>query len=212
MLTTAGSIVVNDLLPEDLRDDSRVLNAKALESLLREVAQRHPDRYRDVSHGLLRVAATASQRSGGFSFGLEDLRRPQETAAIRDRVRQAVDAVLADPKLQDNDRDRRIVQILEKALGEQQEAAYNAAVKSRNPLADQVVSGARGNKANLSALLGSDLLYTDAKDRRIPVPVLHSYSEGLTLPEMWAGAYGARKGVVSVKMCLAGDTDVLMSD
>ena len=76
---------------------------------------------------------------------------------------------------------------------------YDESLAEENPLAYQVLSGSRGNPMNLASLRGSDLLYTDHHDKVLPVPILRSYSQGLSPLEYWAGAYGARKGVMDTK-------------
>ena len=37
--TTVGQLLINDVLPEELRDSHRVLDKKGLQSLLQQVAQ-----------------------------------------------------------------------------------------------------------------------------------------------------------------------------
>jgi DNA-directed RNA polymerase subunit beta' len=73
------------------------------------------------------------------------------------------------------------------------------AKQRNNPIADQVISGARGSPANLKRLIGGDLLYVDHRDNVVPFPVQSSYAEGLKPAEYWAGTYGARKGLIDVK-------------
>jgi hypothetical protein len=52
-------------------------------------------------------------------------------------------------------------------------------------------------------MLGSDLLYMDHRENPIPIPIYHSYAEGLDPVEYWAGTYGARAGTVSTKFATA---------
>ena len=40
---TVGQLLVNDALPEEMRDYGRVLDKKGLTALLQEVAQKHPE-------------------------------------------------------------------------------------------------------------------------------------------------------------------------
>ena len=56
-----------------------------------------------------------------------------------------------------------------------------------------------GKAMNLASLIASDMLYSDHHDEVIPIPVLRSYSEGLSPEEYWAGTYGARRGIMSTK-------------
>ena len=53
-----------------------------------------------------------------------------------------------------------------------QKAVFDESLAEQNPLARQVSSGSRGSPLNLASLRGSDLLYTDHRDRVLPIPVL----------------------------------------
>ena len=52
---------------------------------------------------------------------------------------------------------------------------------------------------NVNSLRGADLLYTDHRGKAMPIPVLRSYSMGLKPYEYFAGAFGARKGILDLK-------------
>lgn len=199
MQTTVGQILINESLPPDLRDYNRTLDKKGINDLLREVARRHPDQYRDVSHKLNQIGWLAAQESGGFSFGLQHLTKSKAAIKLRERLQREVAAALDDDKLTDKQRADLIIKTVGKEAESQQKDVFNEALAANNPLAFQTQSGSRGNKMNLASLLGSDLLYTDHHDQVIPIPVLRSYSEGLTPAEYWAGTYGARKGVMATK-------------
>jgi DNA-directed RNA polymerase subunit beta' len=200
MQTTVGQLLVNDALPEDLRDYSRTLDKKGLKKLLLEVAQKHPDRYRDVSQALSTIGWQAAYTTGGNSFGLQHLRRAPSAVQARTLLAKQLDQLLDDDNLDDDARERQIIQTLGTESQQQSKRIYDESLAEGNPLALQVLSGSRGNPMNLASLRGSDLLYTDHRDRVMPIPVLRSYSQGLKPLEYWAGAYGARKGVIDVKM------------
>ena len=200
---TAGQFLVNDALPEDLRDYSRVLDKGGVKSLLRAVAQDHPDKYREVSHRLSQIGRETAQATGGMSFGLRHLRKSQAGLEMRGKLQRAIQKVVDDDNLDDDAREQKILKVLGGLGPEQQKAIFEEAAKAGNPLALQVASGSRGNKMNLASLLGSDLAYADNSDRPIPLPVMRSYSEGLSPAEYFAGTYGARKGTADVKMATA---------
>jgi hypothetical protein len=197
--TTVGQLLVNEALPPQLRDYSRVLDKKTTTQLLRRVAEEHPDQYREVSHKLATVGWNAAQSTGGYSFGLKSLQRAKAANQIREQTRQQVDGLLKRKDLNDSQRDKELLRIVGKLAETQQTAIYDESMAEDNPLAYQVLSGARGNKMFLAGLRGGDMLYVDHRDRPIPFPVLSSYSQGLKPAEYWAGSYGARKGVVDTK-------------
>lgn len=204
MLTaTAGQILVNEALPEGLRDYGRVLDKDGVKSLLRRVAEEHPEEYRGVSHRLASIGHRVAQESGGLTFSLRHLAKSRAGAAARGRIEEGLRAVLADDSLDDRERERRVLRLADAERDRQQREVYEESLKGRNPLAIQARSGARGSPMNVSSLRGSDLLYVDHRDRVIPIPITRSYAEGLTPWEWWAGAYGARKGVIDTKTATA---------
>jgi len=196
---TVGQLFVNEALPEDLRDYDRVLDNKELKRVLREVAERYPDKYREVSFALNKLGRDGAQESGSFSFGLRHLKRPSSAKHSQSRVYAKMKAILSRDDLTDKKRNELIVRAVGAEMQPQQEAILAEAIEAENPLAYQVSSGTRGNRMNLASLLGSDLLYSDQRDQPLPIPVTSSYSEGLSPAEYWAGSYGARKGLIATK-------------
>jgi len=196
---TVGQLFVNEALPEDLRDYDRVLDKKELEKVLREVAQRYPNDYREISFALNNIGREGAQEGGSFSFGLRHLKRSKAGHRIRERVRAKMDAILSRDDITDKKRNELIVRAVGSEMAPQQAEVMAEALEDKNPLAFQVLSGTRGNRMNLSSLLGSDLLYADQRDDPLPIPVTRSYSEGLSPAEYWAGSYGARKGIIATK-------------
>jgi DNA-directed RNA polymerase subunit beta' len=196
---TLGQLLINDALPEDLRDYSRVLDKKGLSSLMQELARSHPDKYREVSFKLQQIGQRSIQDQGGMSFGAKHLRRSKVATENRKRITAKLAPILADDSLTDKQREDKIVRIVGREMEPQQKAILEEAIKDENPLAMQVLSGSRGKPMNLASLLGGDMLYSDHRDDVIPIPVLRSYSEGLTPEEYWAGTYGARRGIIATK-------------
>ncbi len=197
--TTVGQLLINDVLPEELRDLHRVLDKKGLQSLLQQVAQQHPERYRDISFQLNHLGQSMAQQQGGMSFGLRHMQVSKAAIVSRQKVKVLLANILADDTLTDQQRNEQIILAVGKESPEQQKQVLAEALKDKNPLGLQVMSGTRGKSMNLTSLLGSDMLYSDQRDAVIPIPVLHSYSEGLSPAEYWAGTYGARKGIMATK-------------
>ena len=196
---TVGQFLVNETLPEEMQDYERVLDKKSMNALLREVAEKYPERYREISFALSIIGRQGAQESGSFSFGLRHLKTSKAAEATRTRVKKRLTKILSGSHLDDAAMADAIVLAVGEEMRPQQEAITQEALTAENPLALQVASGSRGSAMNLSSLLGSDLLYADHRDQPLPVPVLRSYSEGLSPAEYWAGTYGARKGIMASK-------------
>lgn len=197
--TTMGQVLVNSALPPGLRDYSRRLDGKAVAELMERVAREHPDKYREVVKALSDVGRESAYATGGFTFGLKDLKPAQAYRAARQEIEADVARVVGDRTLSDAQRQEQILAAVGRHQAPLQAAIYREALAANNPLAVQVVSGSRGKPMNLKSLLGADLLYTDHRDRAIPIPVLRGYGQGLTPAEYFAGAFGARKGTIDTK-------------
>ena len=196
---TFGQLLINDALPDDLKDYQRVLDKKGMNALLQEVARKHPDKYREVTFALQQIGQRSAQDQGGMSFSAQHLRRSKAANEVRKRILSKLAPVLADDSLTDEQRESKIVRIVGKEMDPQIQAILKETIESGNPLGQQVLSGSRGKPMNLASLLGGDMLYSDHRDEVIPIPVLRSYSEGLTPEEYWAGTYGARRGIIATK-------------
>jgi len=201
--TTPGEILINRALPEDLRRPGRVLDSGGIKELFQELAEKHPDRYADVASRLVRLGGDVAFQKGGLSFGVRHLRTARAALAQRAEIRRAIDGILDDPGLDEKGREAKILAELDARRKPLEDAIFDESLAEENPLAHQILSGVRGNRTNLRSLRGMDLTYVDHRDRPIPIPILKSYSEGLDPAEYWAGAYGARKGVLDVKQSTA---------
>lgn len=202
MQTTVGQLLINDALPEDLRDYNRVLDKKGLKGLLRDVMKQYPDQYKDIVHRLNIIGSDAAM-SVGSSFSVSDLKSSRVKKRVVSEINNKLRAIEADPTVSDDQRNNKIVELLLSRLDEVRDKTYAEGLDEGNNFSRMVLSGARGNPANLSSLRGADLLVLDHKDRPIPVPILNNYSEGLSPAEYFASAYGTRKGIVTTKMATA---------
>jgi hypothetical protein len=196
--TSLGQLMINEVLPEDMRDHGRVLDKSGIGKLFQELAERHPDKYREVAKKLSDVGRDVAYSTGGFSTSLEDMRPSKAGERIKEQIRREVQMIQAS-QLPDEQKEQAIIAAVGKYQKQMEDSVFEEARAAGNPFAGQVISGARGNKMNLKSLMGADLLYVDHHDKPIPVPVLNAYPRGLSPVEYWAGAFGARKGVAATK-------------
>jgi adenylate kinase family enzyme len=195
--------MIEDALPENMRGRNTVFNKSSLQTLLRELADKHPDKYVEVSQKLANIGRQVATETGGFSFGLGALTQTAGAKATLAEIRGKVKKLLANPYLTDKQRNELVIKTVGGYQQKLMDDVYTDSLAEKNPIAMQIMSGSRGNKMNLASLRGADLLYEDHRGDIIPVPVLKSYSQGLTPAEYWAGTYGARKGVIATKFATA---------
>lgn len=201
--TTLGQLMINEALPEDMRDYERVLDKKTMGALATDLAKKYPDRYREVMKKIHDVSRDVAYTTGGLSMGLKDIRPTFASRTAQIKVRKELRQILADTSLSDKERELRILKLAAETQQKLVEDVFNEAREANNPLAHQVLAGATGNKFMLNSLLGADLQYVDHRDQPIPLPVMRSYSRGLTPAEYFAASFGTRKGVIDVKTATA---------
>lgn len=202
MLTTVGQVLVNDALPPRFRDYERVMDSKGIESVLEEIAREAPEEYAAVTKRLMDVGNSAAYDTG-TTIRLSDLRPSYDKRPLLQAIDIAEQQIRADKTLTDAQKSEMIEKLYDKANSRIMEETYNAELARKNQLALQVASKARGNKTQLAAFISTPGTYSDPSGKMVPMFIRHSFAEGLTPAEYWAGSFGARNGVVSTKTATA---------
>jgi DNA-directed RNA polymerase subunit beta' len=202
--TSIGQMLFENALPEDMRAEWRnvSMDKKSMKTMLAQLAERHPDKYKDVVQGLMNVGLKAA-RSTGTTITLSALKQPPEVKALIEATRREAEAILDDERLPEDERTNRVAKLMLDRGDQIKKKVYELGLKNRNPYALQILSGARGNANQLQQLVAGDGLVVDHLNRLIPVPLLTGYAQGLLPHEYWASTYGARKGTVSTKFATA---------
>lgn len=201
--TTLGQVLINEALPEDMRNYDRVLDKKNMGALATDLAKRHPDKYREVMKRIHDVARETAYSTGGLSMGLKDIQSTFASKRAEIAVKKQLRQIMSDPDMPEKERQLKILQLASNTQKKLIDEVYDEAMKNNNPLVHQVAGSGTGNKFSLNSLIGADMQYVDHKDEPIPLPVLRSYGRGLTPAEYFAASFGTRKGVIDVKTATA---------
>jgi len=196
---TVGQLLVNEILPPELRDYNRVMGLDEMEQVLATVAKDYPEKYRDISAKIMRLGNRGSVE-GGVTLRLSDTLPTFDRSVIYKMLDKQEDRIRANKSLSDDEKQTLINDLYTQMTGAMFDNAYETALKKKNPFALQVKSKARGNKAQLGALMASPGVYTDAEGNPVPMFIRHSYADGLTPAEIWAGSFGTRTGVIGGKL------------
>ena len=202
MLTTVGQVLVNEALPPQFRDYERVMDSKGIESVLEEIAREAPEEYSAVTKRLMDIGNSGAYDTG-TTIRLSDLRPSYDKRPILQAIDIAEQQIRADKTLTDAQKSEMIEKLYDKANSRIMDETYNAELARKNQLALQVASKARGNKTQLAAFITTPGTYSDPSGKMVPMFIRHSFAEGLTPAEYWAGSFGARNGVVSTKTATA---------
>ena len=224
METTVGQVIINDMLPEDMRDYNRTWDKKTKGKVLTELARRHPDQFKEVSHNLLRFGAKAAYETGGQSFGIEDITPTQISQDFQKTMNRQLQDILAraykkgktsqDPEVQQEIADAAIPWMKKIDEGIDEELGWE------NPFYRQAYGTGAQKPGTLRSIVGADVFYVDQHNKRVPIPVTHGYAQGLTPAEYFIQSFGTRKGMVDLQkatqdagfLCLARGTQVRMAD
>lgn len=199
---TLGQLWLRSILPADIYD-GQPLDKKTLAKVLTEVALKHPEKYRDITFQLNQLGRKSAYFTGGNSFGLKHLAKARVALENRRKLQPLLNAIIDDDSLDSKTRTQKIADLVNPLIEQEREQIYAESEQDGNPLVEQLKGAGRGNKINLASLRGSDGLYTDQRGRLLPVPVLRSYSEGLSPMEYLATTFGARQGLIQTKFSVA---------
>jgi len=200
MTISAVNLVIDAVLPEELRDPHRVYDAKGTSALMTEVARKYPELYPKLTKLLGDVGRKQAWRRGE-TFRLHDF------APVMDRnpfwaeldVLERKAAAIEDPD-QRNEALAEVYSTLSQTL---QRESNTAALARRNNIALTVLTGARGKEGQLRDLLTSPGFYPDAKGRVVPGFVRNSFAEGLRPYEYLSGSFAGRDSVTASKRATA---------
>ena len=115
--TTLGRLLVEKAIPKEMRDRERVFNKKSTSAFFQELAEKYPEQYVDVLQRLNNISRVAGTEYGGpASVRLQDLDLPPRTKAYRKELRAKVHTIAQDPKLSAQGKQKKIVDVVRKAM------------------------------------------------------------------------------------------------
>lgn len=127
----------------------------------------------------------------GFSFNLGDFKTLH---AMRDKHLAIADAIVAKIPKGAKDRDAQLVKAYEDAGERIRVEAESHYGKEYNAMFTAYKAGTKGSWTQLRQILTTPMLVASANGT-IPIPIRHSYSEGLDTAEYWVASHGARKSM-----------------
>lgn len=201
----AVQLLVNSVLPEDLRNYDQTYDVKSLNKIMNAVGKKYPEQFDDILHKIANIGRKASYYQGE-TITLDDLENVIDKDALFAEMDKEIAAL---PKDKNFTRKRREIfqkynELMEKETGK-------AALANRNNLAMAILSGARGKSPQLKAMVTSPGTYSDYKGEPIDVFSRTSFAEGLSPTAFAASTYGSRSSVISTK-CLDYQSLTKMAD
>lgn len=198
----AIQLLVNSVLPDDLKNYEADLTDKGLNKILYAVAEKHPDKFAQVLKDISDLGRKVSYQQGE-TLTLYDLAPVIDREAIYNQMEQEIAALPRDKDFIKNRRDifQKYNEFIEK------ETSKNA-LANKNNIAISVLSGARGKSAQLKAMVSTPGTFSDYKGTPIDVFSKESFADGIRPVTFLASTYGARSSVISTKSSTAKGGDL----
>ena len=198
----AIQLLVNSVLPDELKNYEADFSEKGLNKILYAVATKYPERFADVLQQISDIGRKVSYQQGE-TLTLEDLAPVIDRQAIYDSMDREIAAL---PKDKDFTNKRR--EIFQKYNTFIEKETSKNALANRNNIAISVLSGARGKSAQLKAMISTPGTFSDYKGTPIDVFSKESFSDGIRPVTFLASTYGARSSVISTKSSTAKGGDL----
>lgn len=191
--TTPGRIMINRVLPKNLRDPDLVLDKKTTEKVITEVAKNNPKQLVDVVDALKDMGNEYAYLSG-TTVSMKDVsllgKVKQDIFAKYDREADR----LKKSGLSGREYENELIRLYSKADAELTKATEQHLKDTGSTFYEMIRSGARGDVHQVKQIVGAPTLVSDVTGRIIPHPIKSSFGEGMNPADYVASIYGSRKG------------------
>ncbi|MBA2372868.1 MAG: DNA-directed RNA polymerase subunit beta', partial [Chloroflexi bacterium] len=200
--TTIGRVIFNQILPDALRYNDKVMKRSELKELVDTCyRQLGSDETAHLVDGIKDVGFEFATR-GGMTIGLFDIEMPADKG---ERLKAADDDVASiDGQFQrglitEDERYEQVVNVWQETAAKMSDEMMKT-LDPYGPITMMTASGARGNKGNIGQLGAMRGLMADPSGRIIDVPVRSNFREGMTVLEYFISTHGARKGLADTAL------------
>src|SRR2546426_4904203 len=213
VVTTAGRVLFNEVVPAELGFINETMDKKRLETLVGDCYSRLGAEITADLLDELKNLGFKYATQGGFTVGVDDVRIPPEKDSIIARARKEVDQINANYRagvITEGERYNRVINTWTHATTDVEQVTFDGLSLDRdgfNPIFMMADSGSRGNREQVRQLAGMRGLMakpqkkiTGGLGEIIESPVIHNFKEGLTVLEYFISTHGARKGLADTAL------------
>ena len=213
--TTAGRIIFNNNIPQDLGFVDRSDPEKALDyeidfivkkSQLGDIIARCIDAHGTSITAVMldKIKATGYKYStlGALTVSVSDINVPKAKPAILAEAEKKVEAITAQYRfglLTNDERYQQVIKIWADASSQVTKAMLDH-LGEFNPIYMMADSGARGSTNQIRQLAAMRGLMADTQGRTVEIPIRANFREGLNVLEYFVSSHGARKGLTDTAL------------
>ena len=209
--TTAGRLIFNEALPEELRayfqKDGQwylgvMMDKKQLGKLVADCYRKFGNsRTAEVLDRVKQLGFSYARRAG-MTIAIADIKIPEakkEILADTEKLVDRIDKQYRRGLITEDERYKKTIDLWTKATNDVT-AAMMANLDPFNPVYMMANSGARGNIQQIRQLAGMRGLMADPSGRIIDLPIKANFREGLTVLDYFTSTHGARKGLADTAL------------
>jgi len=206
IITSAGRLIFNEELPEDLPFINYELKDKELRTLV-EYVFKEKGSWTTVQ--MLDAIKSTGYRYAtvfGATIGVDDIVIPKEKAEMIDKANKEVESIQKmwrQGHITNEERYNQVVQVWTKANEELTNITMKTLESDRdgfNSIYMMANSGARGSRNQIRQLAGMRGLMAKPSGDIIELPIRSNFKEGLSVIEFFISTNGARKGLADTAL------------
>src|SRR5690242_11555975 len=213
IITTAGRVLFNDVVPPELGFINETMDKKRLETLVGDSYSRLGAEVTSDLLDELKNLGFVYATQAGFTVGIDDVRIPPEKDEIIREAQKEVEGINANYRkgvITEGERYNKVIDTWTHATTDVEQVTFDGLSADRegfNPIFMMADSGSRGNREQIRQLAGMRGLMakpqkkiTGGLGEIIESPVIHNFKEGLSVLEYFISTHGARKGLADTAL------------
>ena len=213
--TTAGRIIFNDNIPQDLgfidRSDPEtalsyevdfIVKKGQLGDIISRCIDAHGTSVTAVMLDDIKSTGYKYSTIGALTVSVSDINVPESKPVILAEAEKKVEAITAKYRfglLNNEERYQQVIKIWSDASAQVTDAMLDQ-LGEFNPIYMMADSGARGSTNQIRQLAAMRGLMADTQGRTVEIPIRANFREGLNVLEYFVSSHGARKGLTDTAL------------
>jgi DNA-directed RNA polymerase subunit beta' len=211
--TSAGRVVFNEIIPEEMGFINEILTKKRMEIIVAQAYKTVGSRRTVELLDALKELGFNYAMKAGITIGLDDVLIPDEKVKLVEKSNSEVDHIRTlyeKGVITDGERYNKVIDVWTRTTNQVAEHLFEHLQHSQdgfNPVFMMADSGARGSKEQIRQLAGMRGLMakpqkklTGGTGEIIESPITANFREGLSVLEYFISTHGARKGLADTAL------------
>ena len=194
--TSVGRVIFNEIIPDEMGFVNELFSKKPITKLINSIYRQFGTaRTAQFVDDLMSLGFKFAQKSG-LTFAIDDIQVPIKKAEIMKASEDelsVIDKQYQRGLITDEERYAKTIELWMNAQGEI-ETEMMGKYDTANDLYIMMISGARGNVAQMIQVAGMKGLVADTTGAIIELPIKSNFKEGLSVFEYFVSTHGSRKG------------------